>query len=152
MGYSASTRYALQFHQEGQSPYSYKFAKEELHWHGSNSHLVFTFMKQTDTLKNNKHSYTCNEDNQNHFVHCLENYYSKRLGCLLPWSIKEGQDDHSGNVCKSKDKFMEFKNISMNILRTEETNNLIKQGCFLPNCQQQSWDIKKEKFHEQLSL
>ena len=103
-------------------------------------------MKQTDTLKKNKHSYTCNEDNQNHFVRCLENYYSKRLGCLLPWSIKEGQNDHSGNVCKGKDKFREFKNISMNILRTEETKDLIKEGCFVPNCLQQSWEIKKEKF------
>ena len=83
MEYSAQW-YALQFHQEGQSPYSYKFAKEELHWILINSYLGFTFMKQTDTLKMNKDSYTCNEENQNH---CVENYYSKRLGCLLPWTM-----------------------------------------------------------------
>ena len=151
MGYSASTWYYLQFHQEGQSPYSYKFAKEGLHWIVINQHLVFTFMKQTDTLKTNKHSYTCNEDNQNHFVHCVEKYYSKRLGCLLPWSIKEGQNDHSGNVCKGKDKFREFKNISMNILRTEKTKEFIKKGCFVPNCLQRSWEIKKENSQTQVA-
>ena len=96
----------------------------------------------------NKHSYTCNENNQNDFMQCVENYYSKKLGCLLPWTIKEGKNNHTGNACKGKDKFREFKNISKNILRTEETNELIKEGCFIPNCHQRSWDLKKEKLTE----
>ena len=105
-------------------------------------------MKQIDTLNMNKHSYTCNEDNQNNFMNCVENYYSKRLGCLLPWSIKDNQKNHSDNVCKGKDKFKEYKNISMNIPRREETKDLIKEGCLIPNCQQRSWDMKKEKFND----
>ena len=105
-------------------------------------------MKQINTLNMNKHSYTCNEDNQNHFMQCVENYYSKKLGCLLPWSIKDWKNDYTGNACKSKEKFKEFENISKNILRTNETNDLIKEGCFAPNCLQRSWDIKKEKFNE----
>jgi hypothetical protein len=96
----------------------------------------------------NKHSYACNEDNQNHFMHCVENYYSRRLGCLLPWSIKKGQTSQTSNICKSEDKFREFKKISINILRTEETKELVKEGCFIPNCLQQSWDMKKETFKE----
>ena len=35
----------------------------------------------------------------------------------------------------------------MNILRTKETKKLINEGCFIPNCQQQSWEMKKEKFN-----
>ena len=105
-------------------------------------------MKQINTLNMNKNSYTCNEDNQNHFMQCVENYYSKKLGCLLSWTIKDGQDNHTVNTCKGKDKFREFKNISKNILRTEETNELIKEGCFAPNCLQRSWDLKKEKFDD----
>lgn len=99
-------------------------------------------MKQINTQRMNKHSYTCNKDNQNYLMRCMENYYSKRLGCLLPWSIQNNQSNHTANVCKGKDKFEEFKNISMKILRTEETKELIKEGCFIPNCQQQSWEIK----------
>ena len=106
-------------------------------------------MKQINTLNMNKHSYTCNEDNQNHFMQCVENYYSKKLGCMLPWSIKDWQNNYTGNACKGKEKFKEFENISKNILRTKETNDLIKEGCFAPNCLQRSWDIKKEKFNNQ---
>ena len=105
-------------------------------------------MKQIDTLNMNKHSYTCNEDNQNRFMHCVETYYSKRLGCLLPWITKDGHNNPVDNVCMGKDKFKGFKNLSMNILRTEETKDLIKEGCFVPNCLQRSWDMRKEKISD----
>jgi hypothetical protein len=79
---------------------------------------------------------------------CVENYYSKKLGCLLPWSIKDWKNNYTGNACKGKEKFREYKNISNNIVRTEGKNDLIKEGCFAPNCLQQSWDLKKEKFNK----
>ena len=138
----------VQFHQEGESPYAYKFAEEDSHWIENDSFVYITLMKQIDTLNMNKHSYTCNEDNQNNFMNCVENYYSKRLGCLLPWSIKDNQKNPSDNVCMGKDKFKEYKNISMNIPRREETKDLIKEGCLIPNCQQRSWDMKKDKFND----
>ena len=137
-----SKLYYLQIHQEGQSPYAYKSAEEETNWIGNDSYVSFTFTKQTITLYMNKHRYSCKEDNQNYFMQCVEKYYSKRLGCLLPWSIK---NNHTGNVCLGKDKFQEYKNISRNILKPEEQKDLIKEGCFIPNCQQRSWEIKKEK-------
>ena len=143
---AVSSWYALQFHQDGQSPYAYKLVGEEINWIEKDYYWTITFMNQIDTLKMNKHSYTCNEDNQNHFMHCVENYYSKRLGCLLPWSIRESQNDRAGNVCKGKDKFREYQNISMNIQSPEETKELIKEGCFIPNCLQRSWEMKKEKY------
>ena len=145
---TSSLMYELQLHQEGQSPYAYKFAEEEIHWFGNESYFTLTLMYQIDTVNMNLHRYTCNESNQNNFMHCVESYYAKRLGCLLPWSVKDGQNNPSGNVCKGKDKFREYKNISMNILRTEEQKELMKEGCFIPNCQQRSWNIKKEKFNE----
>ena len=138
----------LQYHQERDSPYAYKLTQEEIHWIGKDSYLFFILMKQIDTLNMNKHSYTCNENNQNNFMQCVENYYSKRLGCLLPWKLQNGQNNHTDHICKSRDKFREFKNISKNILRTEETNELIKEGCFIPNCHQRSWDFKKDKLTE----
>ena len=111
----------------------------------SGSYIYITLIKQIDTLNMNKHSYTCNEDNQNHFMHCVESYFFKRLGCSLPWIIKDGHNNPVDNICTGKDMFKELKNISMNILWTEETKDLIKEGCFIPNCLQRSWDIKIEK-------
>ena len=134
----------LQFHQEGQSPYAYKFAEEETKWIGNDSYVSFTFTKQIVTLYMNKKSYPCNEDNQNYFMHCLENYYNKRLGCLLPWSIQNRKNNHTGNICLGKDKFWEYKNISMNILKPKEQDDLIKDDCLIPNCHQRSWETKKE--------
>ena len=138
----------VQFHPEGESPYAYKFAAENSHWIENDSNVYITLLKQIDTLNMNKYSYTCNEDSQNNFMNCVENYYSKRLGCLLPWSIKDNQKNNSDNVCKGKDKFKEYKNISMNIPGREETKDLIKEGCLIPNCQQRSWDVKQEKFND----
>ena len=138
----------VQFHQERESPYAYKLAEEEFHAIENHSFVSLTLVKQIDTLSMNKRSYTCNEDNQNSFMHCVENYYSKKLGCSLPWSMKEGQNNHTGNACTGKDKFREFKSIFMNIQRTEEAKNLTREGCFIPNCLQQSWDMRKEKLYE----
>ena len=138
--------FILQLHEEGQSHYSYKFALEDIHWIEKGSYTGHIFMKQIDTLKMNKHSYSCNEDNRNNFNHCMEDYYSKQLGCVLPWSTKERQNNKAGNVCRGKEKFGEFKNISMNTWRPEETKRLLKEGCFIPKCQQRSWDMKKDKY------
>ena len=146
-----STWFILQLHEEGQSHYSYKFAREDIHWIGKDSFFTLTFMKQIDTLKMNKGSYSCNEENQNNFNHCVEDYYSKRLGCVLPWSTKETPNDNTGHICKGKDKFREFKNISVNIGRPEETEGLLKEDCFIPNCQQRSWDMRKEKYTEYIN-
>ena len=64
-----------------------------------------------------------------------------QFSCLKFWRPP------SSNVCKGAQKFNEFKQISMNILRTKETKKLINEGCFIPNCQQRSWEMRKEKFN-----
>ena len=149
--YLVSPYYGLEFHPDGESSYAYKFGEEKSRWIMSGSYIYITLIKQIDTLNMDKHSYACNEDNQNNFMHCIENYYSKRLGCLLPWIVKDGQNNLADNVCTGKEKFKEFKNISMNILRTEETKDLIKDGCFIPNCLEQSWDMRIEKLPDLVS-
>ena len=53
------------------------------------------------------------------------------------------------NICEGKEKFKQFKNIAMNIFKPEESNELINQGCFIPNCVQRSWKIKKENIKVQ---
>ena len=100
------------------------------------------FSKQTDNLNINKSNFTCNDVALNGFMHCMENYYSKKLGCVLPWALFHGLNNQSMNVCKGKEKYLEFRNISMNILKSEENKELNNFGCFIPDCQQRSWSIR----------
>ena len=99
------------------------------------------FSKQMNNMNINKSNYTCNEVASNGLMQCMENYYSKKLGCVLPWTLIHGQNNKM-NVCKGKDKYFEFKNISMNILNPEENEELKEEGCFIPDCQQRSWSIR----------
>ena len=100
------------------------------------------FSKQTDNLNINKSNYTCNGVTSKGFMHCMENYYSKKLGCVLPWALFHGLNNQSMNVCKGKEKYWEFRNISMNILKVEENKELNDVVCFIPDCQQRSWSIR----------
>ena len=61
---------------------------------------------------------------------------------------KIGND--SMNICKGKEKFEEFRNISMNILKSEESKELTNEGCFTPNCKQRSWKIRRETKSEDI--
>ena len=132
----------LQFHQEADSPYLYKFAQDEWVWFKGKNSFRIVFGKQIDTINLNKSNYTCYEDNSNSFMHCMEKYFSKKLGCTLPWASKISKRNDS--VCKGKETFQEFKNISMHILKTEANKELMNEGCLIPNCMQRSWEIRKD--------
>ena len=140
-----SPYYLLEFHQEANSPYLYKWAQNEGLWFESKTVLYMLFEKQIDTININKSNYTCDEENLKRFMHCMENYYSQKLGCMLPWVLKNNIRNNSMNLCKGKEKFNEYKNIAMKILKSEASKELINEGCFMPNCMQRSWTIKKEK-------
>ena len=103
------------------------------------------FGKQIDTININKSNYTCDEENSKGFMHCMENYYSQKLGCMLPWILKNNIRNDSMILCKGKEKFKEYKKIAMNILKSDANKELIDEGCFMPNCKQRSWTIKKDK-------
>ena len=150
MDSSQSPYYALQFHEENDSPYLYKFHLDQRFWIESNTSLSMGLEKQIDTINMNKPNYTCDENNTNNFMYCMEKYYSRKLGCILPWVLKKNINVDSMNLCEGKAKFKEFKNISMNILKPEETKELINEGCFVPNCMQRSWTLKKNQRREKI--
>ena len=125
--------YYFQLHEEGQSPYLYKFEDDQWLWFDSKSYLKMELGKQTETLRITKSNYTCDEANSNRFMQCMESYFSKQLGCILPWTMKNNnQDNHGLNECKGKEKFKKFRKITSNILKTRNNQELIKEGCFLP--------------------
>ena len=138
----------MQFHQEANSPYLYKFAQDQWFWFETQSLLPVLYIeigRQIDTVNINKSNYTCDEENSKRFMDCMENYYSQKLGCKLPWALNNNIRNDSMNLCKGKEKFKEFKNLAMNILKSEQSKQLINEGCFMPNCMQRSWTMKKDK-------
>ena len=130
--------YYFQLHEEGQSPYLYKFEDDQWLWFESNSYVKMELGKQTETLRITKSNYKCDEANANRFMQCMESYFSKQLGCILPWTLKNNnnQDNHGLNECKGKDKFKEFRKITSIILKTRDKKELVKEGCSLPRLAQ----------------
>ena len=145
MDSSQSPYHLLQFHQEANSPYLYNLEQDELVWFENKTLYYMFFGKQIDTININKSNYTCDEENSKGFMHCMENYYSQKLGCMLPWILKNNIRNDSMILCKGKEKFKEYKKIAMNILKSDANKELIDEGCFMPNCKQRSWTIKKDK-------
>ena len=142
--------YILQFHEEANSPYLYQFAQDQWLWFQSNTMYYIGLGKQIDTININKSNYTCYKDNSNFFMHCMENYYSKKLGCLLPWALKNNTRNETLNLCNGKEKFKKFRIIAMNILKPETREELINKGCFIPNCKQRSWKVENERNVEKI--
>ena len=120
-------------------------AQDERLWLQNKTLLYITLGTQVDTIKINKSNYTCNEYNSNRFMHCMEDYYSEKLGCMLPWVLRNNIRNSNMNLCKGKEKYEEFKEIIMKILKPEETKELTNKGCFISNCMQISWKIRREK-------
>ena len=145
MGSSTSFWHSVQFHQEAESPYLHKLVQDQQLWIKNKTVLWVQFDEQIDTIKIGKPNYKCDEYNSNSFMHCMENYYSRKLGCILPWSLNNSLKYARLNICEGKEKFEQFKNVAMNILKPDKSNELINEGCFIPNCVQRSWKIKKEK-------
>ena len=149
MGSQTSSWHSLRFHEEADSPYLYNSIEyNQWLWFRNEKNLYMELGKQTDTINIKKSNYTCDEYNSNSFMHCMENYYSKKMGCILPWTLNNNLEYDNMKICKGKEKFKLFRNIAMNILKPEESNELINEGCFIPNCVQRLWKIKKENYDD----
>ena len=90
-----------------------------------------------------KSNYMCHEGNSNRRTDCLNAYYASKLNCTLPWVHEDNQD--RTNLCHGKDKFEEFRNLSMSIGEFEAKNEIYERGCIIPNCKQTTWNIKSSK-------
>ena len=145
-----SSWYLLQFHQIASSPYLHEFAQDQWLWIKGKKILYFELGEQIDIININRSNYTCTEDNSNSFMLCMENYYSRKLGCMLPRASKTNINNDSLNLCEGKEKFQEFRRIALNILKLETNKELINECCFLPNCLRRSWTIKNRKEVEKI--
>ena len=127
----------VQFHENGQSPYNYDFDYRQVRWIDADKDLYVEFGQSTEIQHLDKSRHNCIKENTNKTPDCINKYLSKKLGCILPWSTNANK-----TTCDGKDKFQEFKNLSMSILKPEIKKELKNAGCFVPNCHKRTWDIK----------
>ena len=137
-----STAYLLQFHENGQSPYNYDFDSGQMFILDPGDRLQVEFGQQTETHWLKKSNHNCNEENSSKKPECINTYYSKKLGCTLPWKIEFKETSQSLKKCSGKEKFNEFINLSISILNSDVQKELKDEGCLDFNCIQRTWDIK----------
>ena len=131
----------FEIHEIGQSLHNYYLDQRKVEWILPNKTYMKKFGKQVVT-KNLKTSKTnCHEDNSNNMMNCINNFCAKKLGCTLPW-VQE-----NGTKCTGKEKFEEFKNLSAQLKGDSIGNELMEEGCPIPNCHQRAWTVDfTEKF------
>ena len=131
-------------YESGQSQYNYIVDASKIEYLDKDSYVFYTMSGQQDVVKRlRKSRFICHEDNSNKQVDCLNNYYASKLNCTLPW-VQVDNQDHT-DLCNGKDKFKEFKNLSMSTGGPGATNDLYERGCIIPNCKQKSWKIETSK-------
>ena len=127
----------VQFHENGQSPYNHDFDYRQITWVKAGKELYVEFGQSTEIQHLDKSRHNCIKENTNKIPDCINKYFSKKLGCFLPWSTNANE-----TICDGKDKFQEFKNLSFSILKPKIKKELKNAGCFIPNCHKRTWDIK----------
>ena len=105
--------YSVEIHEIGQSPYDYDMDQGKVKWFPQNSAHLIIAGKQIITNKLKSPKMNCHEDNSNEQTKCLNKFYAKKLGCTLPWV------EDKGAKCTGKDKFVEFKNLSMRVRKSD---------------------------------
>jgi hypothetical protein len=125
----------FEIHEIGQSLHNYYLDQRKFELILPKKAYGKKFGKQVVT-KNLKTSKTnCHEENSNNMMNCINNFCAKKLGCTLPWVQK------SGAKCTGKEKFEEFKNLSAKLKGERIGNELMEEGCPIPDCHQRAWTI-----------
>ena len=133
----------MQFHENDQSPYNHDFDFRQMHWVDPGKWVYVIFGQSTETQNLKKSSLNCDEENKIKIPDCVDKYYSKKLGCLLPWTTNTNE-----GVCDGETKFEEFRNLSKSILLPQIKRELKEAGCFVPNCHKTKWDIKATSVYD----
>ena len=127
-------------HEKKQSPYNNVVDEGKLKWIVNGYQNVIFMGKQEVTKRLKKSKFDCLEDNSNKQTECINEYYASKLNCTLPWVPSNNPQNRQ--QCQGKEKFTEFRNLSMSIGNPEVIGELKKLGCIIPNCEERTWHIR----------
>ena len=80
-------------HEINQSPHNYEVNQGTIEWIGQGSTYAIGTGTQTVTKKLKTSTLKCHEDNSNMQKNCIDDFYSEKLGCILPWAKQNPQSD-----------------------------------------------------------
>ena len=130
-------------HETKQSPYNYVVDQGKIQWIVNGYNNVIFMGKQKVTKRLKKSKFNCHENNSNQQTECLNEYYASKLNCTLPWVPSNNPNNpQNRQQCQGKEKFTEFRNLSMSIGNPEVIGELKKKGCIIPNCEERTWHIQ----------
>ena len=133
----------MRMHETKQSPYNYVVDQEKIKWIVNGYQNVIFMGKQEVTKRLKKSKFNCLEDNSNKQTECINEYYASKLNCTLPWVPSNNPNNpQNRQQCQGKEKFTEFRNLSMSIGNPEVIGELEKKGCIIPNCEERTWHIE----------
>ena len=127
-------------HEKKQSPYNNVVDEGKLKWIVNGYQNVIFMGKQEVTKRLKKSKFDCLEDNSNKQTECINEYYASKLNCTLPWVPSNNPQNRQ--QCQGKEKFTEFRNLSMSIGNPEVIGELETKGCIIPNCEERTWHIE----------
>ena len=136
----------IEIHEMGQSLHNYYIDQRKIEHIASEKVYRKKFGKQVLTQKLKTSKMNCNEDNSNKMMNCVNNFYAKKLGCTLPW-IQENEVK-----CTGKEKFAEFRNLSAKIIDASVEEELLVEGCQIPNCHERAWTIDSTIMYDGLDI
>ena len=115
-------------HEIGQSPYNAEVDQGKTEWVSPEPGKTYltTISQQTVTKTLKKSSWNCHEDNSNWQPKCINNFYHKKLGCILPWLDEE--EYFKWPKCIGNEKFWEFRNLSLFIHQGKLNDQLEREG------------------------
>ena len=132
----------IEIHEIGQSLHNYYIDQRKIEHIASEKIYTKKFGKQILTQKLKTSKMNCNEDNSNKMMNCVNNFYARKLGCMLPWI------QGNGTKCTGKEKFQEFKNLSARLTEANIEKELMEEGCLNPNCHQRAWTIDSTNMYD----
>ena len=122
-----------EWHEKGQSRNVYEFdtSKNIENITPLTSTMRMLSLETTTQLSTTENE--CNEDNSLKFTSCIDDFKESYLGCRLPW--RKG----ISKACTGKEKFSQFRNLSMSFHTPEIEMEIVKRECFIPNCKVRRW-------------
>ena len=131
----------IEIHEIGQSLHNYYIDQRKIEHIAPDKIYAKKFGKQVLMQRLKTSKMNCNEDNANK-MNCINNFYVRKLGCMLPWI------QGNGTKCTGKKKFEEFKSLAANFVEASMQEELMEEGCLIPNCNQRAWTVDSTKMYD----
>ena len=88
-------------------------------------------------MKSIRRIQNCDKTNQQKQFYCLHQFMSDQMNCSFPWSSENSVK--TTKICSSVEDLNRYYQLYTDILLQNMNDKLEEFGCFLENCNQNTW-------------